>query len=153
MTVYRTFPDMTSLFADLMTREWIGLVQAVAGADADVADLPGAVAARMVSAVRALRANPLFHRIVEIDPELLLPYLLQRRGRSQQAVLDLLEATIAEGQLGGGLRAGDPALLARTILLASQGTVLSGLTMTDGDVSEAQLDEQLALLIERYLAP
>ncbi len=50
--------------------------------------------------VRALRDNELFVRIVELDPELLLPYLLSRRGRSQQAILDLLVGAAARGPGG-----------------------------------------------------
>ena len=51
----------------------------------------------IVGTVRALRDNELFLRIVELDPELLLPYLLSRRGRSQDAIL----AMIAEADPGG----------------------------------------------------
>ena len=58
--------------------------------------------------VRALRENELFVRIVELDPELLLPYLLSRRGRSQQAILDLLVGQLREGQATGEVRDGDP---------------------------------------------
>ena len=47
--------------------------------------------AGIVGTVRALRDNELFVRIVELDPELLLPYLLSRRGRSQDAILGLIE--------------------------------------------------------------
>src|SRR4051794_27506966 len=85
MTIYRKWPDMGTLLADLMTREWGGLVQ-VDGTS------PGALDRLVrsgVATVRAIRANPLFARIVELDPELLLPYLLERPGRSQRLVVDV----------------------------------------------------------------
>jgi hypothetical protein len=50
------------------------------------------------------------------------------------------------------LRAGEPALLARTALLAAHGFVLSVSTMTDA-VSDVDLDDELRLLLDRYLAP
>ena len=55
----------------------------------------------MAGTVTALRDNELFHKIVKVDPELLLPYLLERRGRTQDGLLDVLEAGIAEGQRDG----------------------------------------------------
>src|SRR6476661_5599908 len=81
MTIYRRWPDMQTLLGDLMTREFSGLP-----------GLPGRgpVRARIAhgtaATVSALRANDLFHKIVHVDPELLLPYLLDRRGRTQDAL-------------------------------------------------------------------
>ena len=66
------------------------------------------MAAGVASTVAALRENELFHKIVQVDPELLLPYLLDRRGRTQDALLALLEAGIREGQRDGSVRDGDP---------------------------------------------
>lgn len=145
MTMYRRWPDMRSLLADLLVREWGGLIDdALVSADGSVAD-------GVVRTVAALRANELFRRIVEVDPELLLPYLLERRGRNQDHIIELLAAAVRAGQSDGTVRAGDPALLARALLLAVQGFVISEPTMTD--VPVAELDRELALLVERYLQP
>ena len=46
--------------------------------------------------------NELFVRIVELDPELILPYLFSRRGRSQELILALTAEAIAEGQQAAG---------------------------------------------------
>ena len=54
-----------------------------------------------MAAIRALRGNPLFRRILDVDPELVLPYLLDRRGRSQELILDLLAEQIGRGQETG----------------------------------------------------
>jgi AcrR family transcriptional regulator len=151
MTVYRTYPDMPGLFGDLMTREWAAVTQEVATAAAP-AGPADAVAVQLTGALAALRGNELFRRIVDVDPELLLPYLLDRRGRSQQAVLDLLVAGITDAQAAGVARAGDPELLARALVLAAHGFVLSVHTMTDDSFSVEQLDAELADLVRRYLA-
>lgn len=153
MTVYRTYPDMPTLFGDLMTREWAEVAAAAAATDEPGEAWSERIAARLGDTVVALRENDLFRRIVDVDPELLLPYLLDRRGRSQDAVLDLVADRITEAQAEGGLRHGDPVLLARGIVLAAHGFVLSAHTMADGDVSPAALDEELAELVRRYLAP
>lgn len=152
MTVYRTYPDMTTIFGDLMTREWGEVVDAVvARVESDGALDPATRIARvLVGVVAALREDPLLRRVVDVDPELLLPYLLDRRGRSQDAVLDQLVDRVTDGQ-ARGLRAGDPVLLARTILLATQGFLLSAATMTDDDIALDDLDDALLDLVRRYL--
>lgn len=149
MTLYRTWSDMGSLLADLMTREWRGLLQVdTTGGDARERLVRGGVAT-----VRAIRANPLFGRIVELDPHLLLPYLLERPGRSQTLVVDLIAAQVADGQGAGVIRDGDPDLLARSVVLATHGFVLSAQTMARAAVTEAQLDDELATLLDSYLRP
>ena len=145
MTIYRTWPDMPTLLGDLMTREWSAIVTDHQG-DRDLVS-------GVVATVRGLRENELFIRIVELDPELLLPYLLSRRGRSQDLVLSVLTDRIARGQAAGEIRAGDPVAIARGLLLATHGFVLSAHTMVDDGVAEADLDAELETLLTRALAP
>jgi AcrR family transcriptional regulator len=152
MTIYRRWPDMETLLADLMTREWSGLVEPSPHAT-DTADPVARLAAGVASTVAAMRANELFHKIVTVDPELLLPYLLVRQGRTQAALLSLLEAEVADGQRAGVVRAGDPSLLARSVLLAASGFVFSAPTVTDDRHDVASLDQELRELVERYLRP
>ena len=153
MTIYRTWADMPTLLGDLMTREWSDLVQQVRAGLPVEADPLTMIRKDVVGLVRLLRQNELFVRIVELDPELILPYLFARRGRSQDAVLAILESTIRDGQRQGAMRRGDPTLLARTILLAAHGFVLSAQTMVDDQVTHAGLDRELGRLVERVLAP
>jgi AcrR family transcriptional regulator len=152
MTVYRTYPDMPSLFRDLMTREWAEIVGEVGSTEDMRGSWPERIASGLVGAVSALRDDELVRRIVDVDPELLLPYLLTRRGRSQDAVLDLLTDRITAAQAEGGIRDGDPVLIARTLVLAAHGFVLSVSTMADRARTEARLDQELTELIRRYLA-
>ena len=153
MTIYRRWPDMTSLVGDLMTREWGTLTEAATEATGtgDGPTRPRFVAA-LVAAVRALRRHPVFRRIVELDPEILLPYLTLRRGTSQDHMLAMMTTAIAAGIADGSIRAGDPALLARAILLTGHGFALSMATVTDG-VTEDELDAQLLVLLDRFLQP
>jgi AcrR family transcriptional regulator len=149
MTIYRRWPDMQTLLADLMTREWSVLVE-----EADTAGAPAErIAGGVASTVAALRENELFHKIVHVDPELLLPYLLDRRGRTQDALLALLEAGISEGQQDGSVRAGDPTMLARSVLLAAYGFALSAPTMAGDGLDVGTFDAELRKLVERYLRP
>jgi len=148
MTLYRRWPVMTALLGDLMTREWEGLVTLPVGRDPRAALIDG-----VVGTVRALRENELFTRIVELDPEMLLPYLLERTGRSQEHVLGLLAHGITAGQEAGAIRSGDPAVIARSIVLTAHGFTLSAQTMTVDGVSTEALDAELTAILERYLTP
>ena len=162
MTLYRRWPDTQTLLADLMTREW-GHVVTAAGASAGDGDTLDRIAHTVVGTVRALRANALLRRIVDVDPEVLLPYLLDRRGRSQEMVADALAALIAQGQREKTIRRGDPTVLARSLLLACHGFTLSAHTMSDTardratrgeltrDADVTHLDAELDELVRRYL--
>jgi len=153
MTIYRRWPDMSTLLSDLMTREWSGVV------DESLLDTSAAPVDRLATGVTrtvaALRENDLFRKIVHVDPELLLPYLLDRRGRTQDSVLTLLETAIIEGQSKGAVRKGDPILMARAVLLTAHGFALSAETMSaeamSAETTVAGLDTELRTLIERYL--
>lgn len=143
MTIYRRWPDVRALVADLMTREWV----LVAGRFATEDPVTAAVAV-----VRALRDHPLWRKIVEVDPELLLPYLLRRRGSSHEAMLSLVESALIRGQALGTVRSGDPARLAGAIMLTAQSFLLSGPAMLT-PLTRDDLDAELTTLLERYLRP
>ncbi|WP_183094675.1 TetR/AcrR family transcriptional regulator [Nocardioides stalactiti] len=156
MTIYRTWSDMQELLGDLMTREWGDLVtttQPTLGYDAAAGPAPSQIADGVVRAVSVLRENELFVRIVELDPELILPYLLARRGRSQELILGLLATVIEAGQATGTIRSGNPHALARGVVLAAHGFVLSAHTMADDAVSPDELDAELHLLVASTLSP
>ncbi|HJQ07536.1 MAG TPA: helix-turn-helix domain-containing protein [Nocardioides sp.] len=150
MTIYRAWPDMPALLADLMTREWTGVV---AGHVVERTATPEGVADAVVATVAALRDNELFTRIVELDPELVLPYLFSRRGRSQELIVGLLAEAIRAGQAADSVRAGDPVLLARSLVLACHGFVLSAHTMVDDEVDLPALDAELHTQLTRSLQP
>lgn len=150
MTIYRRWPDMQSLLADLLVREWDSALGATPLTD-DGTVSPAGLAAGVVAAVRALREEPLLRRIIDVDPELLLPYLLHRRGRNQDRVLDLLADAVRRGQQAGTVRDGDPVLIARGVVLAAHGFVLSTPTMTSPGVGPEALDVELRHLVEGHL--
>jgi AcrR family transcriptional regulator len=156
MTIYRAWPDMPAVLGDLMTREWGEVVtRAVAEADATLDEKANAadrIVAEVVGTTRALRDNELFVRIVELDPELLLPYLLTRRGRSQEAIAAHTAGRLREGQDDGSVRTGDPVAIARALLLAAHGFVLSAHTMVDDEVGEDDLDRELEHLVRSVVA-
>ena len=153
MTIYRSWSDMQQLLGDLMTREWAGVVAATVAAEDPAATAVDRLVGDIVGTVRTLRDNELFLRIVELDPELLLPYLLSRRGRSQDAILAMVEGAVAAAQETGEVRSGNPVAIARGLVLAAHGFVLSTHTMVDDRTTEADLDAELTRLLTLALAP
>jgi len=152
MTVYRSYSDMTSIMSELLTREWAEVYASASAGDVGQPSARG-VAQAVTRAVSAARSNPLLHRVLEVDPELLLPYLVERRGRSGEAILSALGQEIVSGQKAGLVGAGDPKVLARTIALLAQGFVISLQTQADDGVSEQALADELTTVLERYLQP
>jgi AcrR family transcriptional regulator len=153
MTIYRRWADMPKLLADLMTREWSAVVAESLAAEDPQAPTVERLVGDLLGTVQGLRDNELFLRIVDLDPELLLPYLLSRRGRSQDAILELTVRAIRAGQTEGTIRAGNPVAIARGLILTAHGHVLSAHTMVDDDVSEEELDAELSLALTRSLQP
>jgi AcrR family transcriptional regulator len=154
MTIYRRWPDVRTLVADLMTREWAGVVSRVAPPEDGSPVRPRAVAT-LVAGVGELRAHPLFHKIIDVDPEVLLPYILERRGTSQDAMLRALEATLRAGHRDGSVRVDHPVRQARSVLLVLQSFAMSGHIMAGDDpaLSATAFDDELRQILERYLTP
>ena len=150
MTIYRRWPDMQTLLADLLVREWSGLLVDSGLASDPTGTTRDALARGITGMVGALRKNALFLRIIELDPELLHPYLFERIGRNQKWILELTEQYVRDGQADGSVRAGDPHLLANALLLTAYGYVLSAHTL---DVDADALDGELNAIVERYLTP
>ncbi|WP_370288403.1 TetR/AcrR family transcriptional regulator [Nocardioides sp.] len=154
MSIYRAWPDRETLLGDLLTREAAGLLGVLRDEDTGrAAATPARIAADLRALLGALRANELFSRVLQLDPEIVLPYLFQRRGRTQDLIAELLGTEIADGQRAGVVRRGEPIALARAVLLTAHGFALSASTMIDADVDQACLDDALERAVVGLLAP
>ncbi|WP_411082313.1 TetR/AcrR family transcriptional regulator [Streptomyces sp. cmx-18-6] len=156
MTLYRRWPDVRSLVGDLMTREWTAVAAGAIAEGPDERSVRERIVDGLAAGAAAFRAHPLFHKILDVDPEMLLPYILDRRGASQEAFLELLVAAIAAGHEDGSVRRAPVDLQARSLLLVVQSFTLSLRTMTDEtdpELSEAAFLGELRILLERTLSP
>jgi AcrR family transcriptional regulator len=153
MSIYRRWPDVRSLVADLMSREWHAVLVAAAAAGLKRRGRRRARGvAQIVAVVRGLREHPLLRKIQEVDPEILLPYMLERRGTSQEEMLEFVVQALRTGQREGSIRAGDPERMSRAILLAAQPFALSAALVTD-KYDATELDTELTALLDAYLSP
>ncbi|CAL9351491.1 MULTISPECIES: TetR/AcrR family transcriptional regulator [unclassified Streptomyces] len=156
MTLYRRWPDVRSLVGDLMTREWIAVATGAMPERRPDVSARELLTEGLVVAVRDFVAHPLFRKILDVDPELLLPYVLDRRGASQEALLELLAGVLREGHADGSVRVAPVARQARSVLLIVQSFTLSLRTMTDEDDPELTAGAflgELRGILERTLTP
>jgi AcrR family transcriptional regulator len=120
MTLYRRYPDLEAVLSALMTREFGRLI----GRAAEGGTTRERVVAMVVGGCRALAADPLFVRLLDVDPELLLPYMTRRLGGVQKiAVAAGAEALAVDD--GSVRRDAPPEALAAGIELIARGFVLA----------------------------
>jgi AcrR family transcriptional regulator len=154
MTVYRHYPDVDAILRDLMTREFVAVMQGIES-EADAHPPGGTSRERLVSVavagVRALREHPLLVRVLAAEPDLFTPYLFDQIGGSQRHARELMRLGVLAGQQDGSIRAGDPLLLAQSLLLTAQSFLYSATSAND--VPADDLDGELRRLLDAYLRP
>jgi AcrR family transcriptional regulator len=150
MTLYRRFGDLEALLAALMTREFGRLVAASREQAAKLGTTRERIVATVVHAARALATDPLFGRLVDLDPELLLPYVTVRLGGVQRIAIAGTTDELARGDDGSVRTDAPPEVLAAAIELISRGFVLSAHAE-----HPAGLDPwaELARTVDGYLRP
>lgn len=151
MTVYRAFPDVASLVAALMTEEFATFIDDVTNATAAADTGRDRLVAACVHAAREIPNNPVFRRVAEVDPELLLPYVVERLGTTQRAAAGLLRKWIVEGQRDGSIRRGDPKVLAHSVLLTAQSFIFAA--RVAGAPPRAKALAEFREMVDRYVRP
>lgn len=152
MTVYRRYPDVTTLVQALMTRAFSAVIERAATEAGAGGNGRERVVRTAVHGAELLSAHPLFLRIIDVDPELLLPYATQRTGHFQALAIDALAAQLQSAIADGSVRAADARQLAATIELALRGVVLAA---RDEAVTgrHEQLFAELSHMLDCYLRP
>jgi AcrR family transcriptional regulator len=119
MTLYRRYPDLEAVLSALMTREFGRLI----ARPAEGATTRERLVTMVVDGSRALASDPLFVRLLDVDPELLLPYVTRRLGGMQKiAVAAAAEALAArDGSVRADASPEAIELIARGFVLASHG--------------------------------
>jgi AcrR family transcriptional regulator len=150
MTLYRRFPDVRSLLAALMTREFGTLLAATDKASRPTATAHERLVATTVDSIYALAANPLMRSVLDRDADLMLPYIVQRIGGVQRIAEQYLRANLIAGHHDGSIRRADPAVQARAIFLVAQSFVFSMRPATS-DVDRSALITELTHLLDASL--
>lgn len=152
MTVYRRYGDVTTLVGELLTRELASVLRAADGGSRAGEDARTRLVQGVVAGAAALERHPLWRKIVDVDPEAVLPYVVDRLGGTQRVALATFRRLVHEGQADGSVRDGDPDVLAVAVLLAGQSTVVSA-RVAGAVLTGEQRSEALRLTVDGLLRP
>jgi AcrR family transcriptional regulator len=152
MTVYRRFPDVRSVLAALMTREFSGLLRTASEGGADAAHSRDRLVLIAAAGVRALSTDPLFRTLLDVDPELVLPYIVERLGATQKFAEQALHGLLEAGHQDGSIRRAPVAVQSRSVLLVVQSFAFS-LRPATVDVDEVALMAEFTHVLDAALRP
>jgi AcrR family transcriptional regulator len=148
MTVYRLVPDVNTLILEVMTRDLAALFAVAEAAARRRRTARSRLVAIVVEICRRLPREPLLRRVLDVDPELLLPYLTDRWGSTQRLATAHVRAVLVEGQADGSIRRGDAETMARMLVLLTTPYVVSS-----GSIASLDPYAELERLVDRWLRP
>jgi AcrR family transcriptional regulator len=150
MTLYRMAPDVEALILSVMTQDFATLLLAAEATASRRRTGRARLVAMTTEVARRLPDEPLFRRVIDVDPELLLPYLTDRIGSTQRLAIGHVRRVIAEGHADGSIRRGDLDVMATAVLVAVAPFVISA-RLLEGVGRDAALAE-LARGLDGWLA-
>lgn len=152
MTLYRRFGDVEHLLVTLLTREVETMLAELAQRTDGLRTGRDRVVELGLAGVDRLATDPLLARLIELDPELLLPYLVDRAGTSHHETRAALASAIAEGRADGSIRPLDTDAASWVLVVVLQAFVFAA-RMLAAEADPAAVRAELRHLLDRYLAP
>lgn len=147
-TVYRRWAGADEIVRATLLRAAIGLIDGIP----TLASSREEIVRDVLHFSEAFRADPLYGRLLEREPEVFTRYTLQRIGTSQRVILQWLSAAIALAQRGGTVRAGAPDDIAVMLLLIAQSAILSHNTVS-ALIDEPHWSTELWHALDGHLRP
>ncbi len=159
MTLYRRYSDIGSLISEVLGHEFARILRehttepphAPPHAPPDPRPARRRLVDTVLAVVRAFHADPLMHQVLEAEPEILMPYLINRFGSTQQIAVTLLAHRLDAGYRDGSIRTGSIAVQAHAIVLTAQAFIVSA--AASGPVPVSRLLAELGEMLDAYLAP
>jgi AcrR family transcriptional regulator len=147
-TIYRRWPDIRYVLADLLTARIAGLLDAIPSRGVGREEL----VERIVAAAEYLRGDEVVMSVLHNAPNTAMVYITERLGTSQQILIDALAHAIKLGQDEGSVRPGDPRHLAAMCMLITQSAIQSA-QMVAPILDSKALGVELAHSLNGYLKP
>lgn len=146
-TIYRRWPDIRFVLADLLTKRIAGVLDQVPerGRDRE------ALVERIVAVAERLRGDEVVMSVLHA-PDFAMVYITERLGTSQQLLIDTLAQAIKVAQEEGSVRPGEPRQLAAMCLLITQSAIQSA-QMVAPILDADALAVELAHSLNGYLKP
>ncbi|MGB1223142.1 MAG: TetR/AcrR family transcriptional regulator [Mycobacterium sp.] len=147
-TIYRRWPDIRWVIAELLTARITGALQDVPenGAGRE------ALVDRVVALAEHLRNDEVVMSVLVSAPSLAMVYIAERLGASQKILVDEFAEGIKAAQHDGSVRPGDPRQMAAMCLLITQSAIQSA-QMVEALLDRGALNVELAHSLNGYLKP
>ena len=149
MTLYRRYDHLRTLVNEVLTAELRTVLAAAANTPSAGSDRER-IAVMAAAATRGIADHPLMLRIVDLDPEALLPLIVTRRGSTQRAAEDTFAALVAAAD-DGSVQVANPQLAARTIVTACSAFVYAEAQALSAGEDDSRWQE-VTRLVKGYLA-
>jgi AcrR family transcriptional regulator len=111
-TLYKRFPDKTAVVDALVRLETVAFTKRLGAAAGTAGHSGEALVEAFVAAVGWLDRHPFLRKSLDLEPQLLLPYLTDRRGPVLTAGQRAFREIVDRGVAAGELQASDPAAVA-----------------------------------------
>lgn len=147
-TIYRRWPDIRWVIAELLTARIAGVLETVPDRGAG----REAMVDRVVLVAEHLQDDEIIQSVLRNAPSLAMVYIAERLGTSQQILIDALAEAITAGQAEGSVRAGDAHQLGAMCLLITQSSIQSA-QMVEKLLDRRALNVELGRALNGYLAP
>jgi AcrR family transcriptional regulator len=150
MTVYRLFPDARALWSTLLTREFSDVIRDAEAQSAHLATGLERLVETTVQVLQRVSEDPLVRRVLELDTDLLVPYIVDRLGQSQRFAIARFRHLLAEGTADGSIRAVDEPAVAYCLQLIV-GSFILATRVTEQEADPGAVVTELRRLLTAYL--
>jgi AcrR family transcriptional regulator len=116
MTVYRRYDDLDRLISALLVVEFSAVIAEAAERAGREASGRGRLVREVLHVTRRTAEHPLMRRILELDPEMLMPLVVDRLGSSHRLALARLRELLVAGQSDGSIAPGDVEAMAVQVM-------------------------------------
>lgn len=151
MTLYRLVPDIETLLLGVMTRDFAAMLGEIEVSVSRKRTARARLVALAVETARRLPDEPLFRRVLDVDPELVLPYLTVRLGSTQRLALATVRRAVMAGHADQSVRRGDPEVIAMSVLMATLPWITSARLFDE--IGQAQSLAELERGLDGWLRP
>lgn len=150
MTLYRRAPDVKALILELLALELGAVITDEERRTQALRTGRARLVATAVAVVERLPREPLLRRVLEVDPELLLPYLVQRQGSTQKLAVAEIKRMLDAAVADGSVRECDTSVVAAVLVHVITPFVVGRAALPRRAATSAA--KELSVLLDRWLS-
>jgi AcrR family transcriptional regulator len=152
MTVYRRYDDLDRLVSALLVVEFGAVIAEAAERARREPNGRAQLVREVLHVTRSTADHPLMRRILELDPQMLMPLVVDRLGSSHRIALERLRGLLGAGQADGSVAVGDVEPMALQVMSMAAIHVFSARAY-DGVDPRGRRWVELERSLDGYLRP